>query len=150
VSAYVAAFVGQQNFFAGTLTGDGSSVSTAYGLLRPAAPITSVKAGGRVRVAVRPEFITIGVDRPDGEANMAEGKVISVSHLGETMQFLVQLGPDMSLIARLPTPSAPELDVDSHVWCSWRPEPLQVFPDDGAIGTEAFAVPLTTAAISSN
>jgi len=150
VSAYVAAFVGQQNFFGGTVTGDGSAVSTEYGLLRPATPITGVEAGGRARVAVRPEFVEISTERPSGDANLAEGRVIGVSHLGETQQFLVQLGPRLSLISRQPTPDAPELAIDSHVWCHWRPDSVQVFPDDEAVATGTFAAPPTTTAIPSS
>lgn len=147
VSAYVAAFVGQQNFFSGTVTGEGSGVATEYGLLRPAEPVTAVPAGGRARVAVRPEYIDLSVDRPALDANLAEGRVIGVSHLGETQQYLIQLGPEMSLIARQPTPDAPDLAIDSRVWCSWRPESLQVFPEDEPVPTGAFVAPPTTTAI---
>ena len=150
VSAYVAAFVGQQNFFSGTVTGDGSAVATEHGLLRPAAAVTAVEAGGRARAAVRPEFVEISADRPAGDANMAEGRVIGVSHLGETQQYLVQLGPDMSLISRQPTPDAPDLPVESRVWCSWRPDSVQVFPDDESAATGTFTAPPTTTAIQTS
>ncbi|CAG7616062.1 ABC transporter ATP-binding protein [Leucobacter soli] len=147
VSAYVASFVGQQNFFSGTVSADGSGIASEYGVLRPAAAVTAVGPGQRARAAVRPEFIEITADRPAVDANAVEGKVIGVSHLGETQQFLVQLGPEMSLISRLPTPNAPAVGVGDRVWCSWRPGSVQVFAEDEAITEDGFSAPPTTTAI---
>lgn len=147
VSAYVAAFVGQQNFFDGTVTPSGAGVDADHALLRPASEITSVAPGQRARAAVRPEFIEIAAERPPGDANMAQGRIIGVSHLGETQQFLVQLSPEKSIICRLPTPKAPRLSTGETVWCNWRPDSVQVFPHDDTDVTATFTKPPTTTAI---
>jgi len=146
-SAYVAAFVGQQNFFSGRVTADGTGVETDYGVLRPGAGGVTLGAGEAARAAVRPEFVEISSDPQAHEANHVEGRVIGVSHLGETQQFLIQLGPEMSIISRVPTPNAPELSVNETVWCHWRADSVQVFPADDGVGTDGFTQPPTTTAI---
>lgn len=147
VSAYVAAFVGQQNFFDGTVSANGADVNSDHAVLRPVSGVTSVAPGQRARAAVRPEFVEITVERPAGDANMVEGRVIGISHLGETQQFLVQLDADKSIISRLPTPKAPVLSTGASVWCSWHPDSVQVFPDDESVATGAISRPPTTTAI---
>ena len=114
-----------------------------HALIRPAEPVTTVAPGGAARAAVRPEFIELSASRPDGDANVAEGRVIGVSHLGETMQYLVQLGPDLSVISRRPTPDAPRLSLGATAWCSWRPDAVQVFAADGAASAAGFVEPPT-------
>jgi spermidine/putrescine transport system ATP-binding protein len=91
--------------------------------------------------------IDAALRRVDGvcsiDANLAEGRVIGVSHLGETMQYLVQLGSDLSVISRRPTPDAPRLAVGDVAWCSWRAESVQVFAADDAATAAGFVEPPT-------
>ncbi|BDV31833.1 ABC transporter ATP-binding protein [Microbacterium terricola] len=143
-SAYVAAFVGQQNFFDGTVAADAASVATPHVLVRPASPITSPAPGAPARAAVRPEFVELATTRPDTDANAAEGRIIGLSHLGETMQFLVQLDAEQAVLSRRPTPDAPRVAVGDSVWCSWRPESVQVFPHDDLAAAAGHVDPPTT------
>ncbi|UUT36548.1 TOBE domain-containing protein [Microbacterium elymi] len=115
--------------------------------MRPAARITDISPGIPALAAVRPEFVEISVERPDGDANIAEGRIIGVSHLGETMQFLIQFGREMSIIARRPTPDAPRVAINDTVWCTWRPESVQVFPTDESAIHGGFVQPPTTGTV---
>ena len=63
-SAYVAGFVGQQNFADGTATGQGG-VDSEIGPVRTTREIEH-GPGEKVRVAVRPEFIELGAGQPAG------------------------------------------------------------------------------------
>lgn len=146
-SAYVAAFVGQQNFFDGTVTADAAGIDSAQALLRPAAPITVVAPGGAVRAAVRPEFVELSSEQPAETANVVPGRLIGLSHLGEIMQYLIQIDAERSIIARRPTPEALRLVTGDTVWCSWRPESIQVFPADDSAVEGGYVVPPTTAAV---
>ncbi len=149
-SAYVAAFVGQQNFFDGKVSADGYAVETPQVLMRPAAMIDSVLPGEAARAAVRPEFIEIYEDRPAGDANAVPGRIIGISHLGETMQYLVQLSDEASIISRRPTPDAPRVGMGSTVWCTWRPESIQVFPADEAADRGGYMQHPTTGIVRTN
>lgn len=135
-SAYVAAFVGQQNFFRGPVTEKGTAVASAHVLVRSASdPLTAANG----EAAVRPENVRVEIERSGSalpEANAVRGEVIGISHLGETMQYLVRLGDDQSLVARRPTPEAPDLRVGDAVVCSWTPSHVLLFAaaDDATAG----------------
>ncbi|MEP6855714.1 MAG: ABC transporter ATP-binding protein, partial [Pedococcus sp.] len=136
-SAYVAAFVGQQNFFTGTATRDASGVETSHGTIIAAAPSARVSAGAAAQAAVRPELVDIvaSVEPSSGTssgANAMEGTLIGLSHLGETMQYLVRIGHDQTMVVRRPTPDAPHLGVGDAVCCTWRAESVQLFAADAA------------------
>ncbi|KAF2412786.1 spermidine/putrescine ABC transporter ATP-binding protein [Microbacterium sp. B35-04] len=153
-SAYVAAFVGQQNFFRGPAAEAGAAITSPHALVRATSPVlTSTNLG---EAAVRPEFIRIDKDPSTGsgtgsgsgtgacagagaslsEANAARGELIGVSHLGDTMQYLVRLGPDQSLIVRRPTPEAPALSVGDPVVCTWAAHHVLLFPAADAAAAE--------------
>ncbi|MGW9168832.1 ABC transporter ATP-binding protein [Agromyces sp. NPDC055658] len=142
-SAYVAAFVGQQNFFRGEVAEGGAAVASTHALVRGTAPELAGLANGQA--AVRPEFVEIAAARSDAsaEVNLARGTLLGVSHLGETMQYLVRLGDDQSLIVRRPTPEAPNLTVGDPVECSWRAESVLLFPADDAASAGGYVAPPT-------
>jgi spermidine/putrescine transport system ATP-binding protein len=139
-SAYVAAFVGQQNFFRGPVTA-GDAVSSPHVVVRSTA---HTLAGGAGEAAVRPENVRIeAAGAAIAETNAVRGELIGVSHLGETMQYLVRLGDDQSVIARRPTPEAPSLRVGDAVVCSWSPEHVLLFPADDAARAGGYIAPPT-------
>ncbi|NLP84448.1 ABC transporter ATP-binding protein [Microbacterium sp. CFH 90308] len=143
-SAYVAAFVGQQNFFRGAVAEAGAAITSPHALVRAAAPVLTTTNLGEA--AVRPEYIRIDKDDPSappGEANTTRGDLIGISHLGDTMQYLVRLGDDQSLIVRRPTPDAPVLEVGDAVVCSWAAHHVLLFPADDAAQEGGYVPPPT-------
>ena len=99
---------------------------------------------------MRPEYIRIDPSTGSvaaaggaGEANTARGELIGVSHLGDTMQYLVRLGTDQSLIVRRPTPDAPTLHVGDAVVCTWAPHHVLLFPADDAAQEGGYIAPPT-------
>ncbi|MGA6127277.1 MULTISPECIES: ABC transporter ATP-binding protein [unclassified Microbacterium] len=140
-TAYVAAFVGQQNFFRGTVTDGGAGIDSPHVRVRAAA---SVLPSGTGSAAVRPENVTIeGETDADAQPNEVRGELLGVSHLGETMQYLVRLGDDQSLIVRRPTPQAPRLALGDAVVCRWRPQDVLLFPSDDAAAAAGYVAPPT-------
>ena len=154
-SAYVAAFVGQQNFFRGPVAEAGAAITSTHALVRAASAVLTTNLG---EAAVRPEYIRIEQDPSTGsgtgtgsgaaggtrsDANVARGELIGVSHLGDTMQYLVQLGDDQSLIVRRPTPDAPALDVGDRVVCTWAAHHVMLFPADDAAQEGGYIAPPT-------
>ncbi|MDQ0894762.1 spermidine/putrescine transport system ATP-binding protein [Agromyces ramosus] len=147
VSAYVAAFVGQQNFFRGPVVEGGTAVDSPHALVRG---IRAELADGlQGQAAVRPEFVSIAPDASEaradaaGPVNTARGTLIGVAHLGETMQYLVRLGEEQSLIVRRPTPDAPQLAVGDPVVASWSAERVLLFPADDAASAGGYVAPPT-------
>lgn len=143
-SAYVAAFVGQQNFFRGPVAEAGAAITSTHALVRSATTVLTATNLGEA--AVRPEYIRIEQDAADGtfpDANVARGELIGISHLGDTMQYLVRLGDDQSLIVRRPTPDAPSLQVGDPVVCTWAAHHVLFFPADAAAQEGGYIAPPT-------
>ncbi len=147
-SAYVAAFIGQQNFVPGTMAADGARVDTAIGTLSAGRIDTTLKSGDAAQAAIRPEFVHVTpvADSVPAGTQGVDGKLIGLSHLGESMQYLVQLVSGQSILARRPTADAPALTNGDTVHCAWKPEHVQVFPADGAEMAAGFVRPPEVAA----
>lgn len=130
-SAYVAGFIGQQNFIEGTATADGRA-DTVVGMIASADKHVALAPGEKVTVAVRPEFVQLQAagSTLGGDLNRLDGTVLSTAHLGETIQFLVDLGNGVSMQSRLPTPSAPKLRAGDAAIVSFLPESVQFFASD--------------------
>ncbi|GGR29939.1 ABC transporter ATP-binding protein [Agromyces mediolanus] len=143
VSAYVAAFVGQQNFFRGPVVEGGAAVESPHAVVQGTGAALAGLANGQA--AVRPEFVRIEADDAAAPAapNSVRGTLLGVSHLGETMQYLVRLGEEQSLISRRPTPEAPTLELGQTVRCSWSAESVLLFPADEAAQAGGYVAPPT-------
>jgi spermidine/putrescine transport system ATP-binding protein len=137
-SAFVAAFIGQNNFWRGTATKDGME-----------APGVTIVSGHRAKglpqrspalASVRPEAISLSVVAPGATSNRVAGKIAGVSHLGDVIQFVVRAG-EHDLIARLPRHQAPKLLPGEAVWCTWSAEHAYVFSAEQA--DRVLADPLT-------
>ena len=128
-SAYVAGFVGQQNFLTG-VAGDEWQVETEVGTVRSTRTVP-VRPGQRVRVAVRPEVIALEPSPPtESGPNSVRGRVLGVAHQGETRQFLLDAGTERTLLVRRPTPVAPDLRVGDDAWAHWAAGDVHLFDHD--------------------
>ena len=126
-SAFVAGFIGKQNFFAGTSRGAGATVQGDGWTIRSSLRPMGVVEGGAALAAVRPEAIAISNEQPSDAQNTLSGELASVSHLGDVIQFVVLTPGRKEIIARLPRPGAPRLEVGGRVWCSWSADHTHVF-----------------------
>jgi spermidine/putrescine transport system ATP-binding protein len=132
VSAFVAGFIGQQNFFSGTARESGRVVQGDGWTIRTTEATTDVPDGAGALACVRPEAIAVGDVQPQGSENSVSGTLASVSHLGDVIQFVVLTPGHKEILARLPRPSAPRLEVGAQVWCSWEQDQTYVFGSEQA------------------
>ena len=146
-SAFVAGFVGQQNFMEGVLGADGVVEAGPVRLrsTRPRPGSEPVRAG-RVRAAIRPEYVTLAPAAPDGHTseNAVSGLLAGVAHLGETMQYVLEVPASTgttSLISRIPTPAAPSVRPGATVTASWSSDSVHLFTDDPAPAGSATTEP---------
>lgn len=130
-SSYVAGFIGQQNFLEATATADGSA-NTVVGKVITAGKNPRIGAGDQITVAVRPEFVQLqpAGSSVDGNINRLNGTILSTAHLGETVQYLIDLGTGISMQSRLPTPTAPKLREGDAAIVTFSPESVQFFPSE--------------------
>lgn len=130
-SAYVAGFVGQQNFLPGTARNE-RVADTPVGAVGTDNLHEHITLGDRIVAAVRPEFIEIhpaGIE-PAGIVNRLQGTVVSTSHLGETVQYLVDLGAGLSIQSRRPTPTAPRVRAGDAVTVTFRLDSVRFYPEE--------------------
>lgn len=142
-SAYVAGFIGQQNFLPGMMTSDLNVMESPFGVLRSVIPHPELEAGVDAQAAVRPEAVTVtatagtsAATAPTAENRIA-GEVLGVSHQGETLQFLVSIGAGQTLLSRVPRPTAPRLAVGDAVVCTWDATSVHLFPSEQATQAQA-------------
>ena len=135
VSAFVAGFIGQQNFFAGAaaeggrvVTGDGWTIRAERG--PGTGPATAVGAGDRVLAAVRPECVEVHERELPAAENVVGGELAGVSHLGDVLQYLVVTPAGNEVIARRPRASAARIAQGTRVWCAWSAADVHVFADE--------------------
>ncbi|MFJ6532175.1 ABC transporter ATP-binding protein [Microbacterium sp. NPDC091662] len=137
-SAYVASFIGQQNFVHGTVRADGDAVDTAIGVIGGRWGGERVAAGQPAVAAIRPEYIRL----EQGEGVGVRGRVLGVSHLGETLQVAVRIGEDATFLSRMPAPTAPQIGVDDEVRCVWSSADARLFAADGIATTATHVITL--------
>jgi spermidine/putrescine transport system ATP-binding protein len=89
---FVADFIGQTNFFEGTIIDDGDPVvvDEDSGLVIKCAPVDFVSKGSRVAVAVRPEKVA-PVNGHGTMVNRAEGTLLRKTYLGDLVHYQVLL-----------------------------------------------------------
>ncbi len=129
-SAFVAGFIGRNNFWRGTSTGSGVRANDGT-VFVSSSPEERVAAGGAALAAIRPECILLAAGEPDGEANKVSGSVASISHYGDTLQFVVRTS-ERDIIALLPRQTAPRMSLGDTVWCHWSAADVYQFSADQA------------------
>ena len=137
-SAYVASFIGQQNFVHGTVRATGDAVDTAIGVIAGRWGGERVAADQPAVAAIRPEYIRL----EQGEGGGVPGRVLGVSHLGETLQVAVRVGEDATFLSRMPAPTAPRVGVDDAVRCVWDPADARLFAAEGIPTTATHVITL--------
>jgi spermidine/putrescine transport system ATP-binding protein len=139
-TAFVAGFIGQQNFFHGTANDSGTVVRTENGVTVRSArrlPEGAGPAEGQgALAAVRPEDVSVAALTPTDTAahseNRAVGVLGSVAHLGDVMQYVVVSPGGSDVIARVPRGRASQLEPGQDVVCAWPADRVHVFDDQQA------------------
>jgi spermidine/putrescine transport system ATP-binding protein len=126
-SAFVAGFVGRNNFWRGTAK-DGGVVADDGTVFKSARPEESLAPGAGAIAAVRPECFRVDTTDPGRDVNVLPGVVASVAHFGDVMQYVVTAG-SREIIVLTPRAAASRLEMGDNVWCSWSAEDVYQFSD---------------------
>jgi len=126
-SAFVAGFIGQQNFFEGTAREHGSLVEGDGWTIRSSNRSPDAVDGRPALAAIRPEAVQLQEEQPGDPANSVPGTLAGISHLGDVIQFVVLTKGQKEILCRLPRPRAPKLAVGGDVWCTWDADHVHVF-----------------------
>jgi spermidine/putrescine transport system ATP-binding protein len=129
-SAFVAGFIGRNNFWRGTSTGAGVRANDGT-VFVSSNPEETVANGSPALAAVRPESINLASTLPSGDSNHVGGTVASVSHYGDTLQYVVRTA-ERDIVALLPRQNAPRMAPGDDVWCHWSAADVYQFSADQA------------------
>ena len=124
-SAFVAGFIGRNNFWTGTATEDGARADdgTVFVASRPEEDVPN---GEQALPAVRPECIHLTAEQPQRPENSCRGEVAGVSHFGDVLQYVVTVG-ERDLLVLAPRLDARRFAVGEGVWCSWSADDVYLF-----------------------
>jgi spermidine/putrescine transport system ATP-binding protein len=131
-SAFVAGFIGQQNFFTGTADDGGRAIrghGTTFVSNRDGEHLST---GADALAAVRPEAIVVSGSDPGQSTNVLRGELAGISHLGDVIQFVVLAEDGNEVLSRVPRTKAPRLETGQQVWCAWDAEHTYLFASDQA------------------
>jgi spermidine/putrescine transport system ATP-binding protein len=126
-SAFVAAFIGRNNFWHGRATADGVLADDGT-IFRVSKPEESLTSGQGAIAAVRPECFTLSPTDPGRHENVLEGTVASVAHFGDVLQYVVRSG-DRDIVVLSPRASGSRLGLGDDVWCTWAADDVYQFSD---------------------
>ena len=106
-------------------------------------PRPATAAGGPdlevVRAAIRPERMHVApAGENSGEANTARGSVISYSFLGDVIQYMIVVGDNDEILARVPAAGREPISAGTEVGLSWDADAVAVY--DREPGAAAAAV----------
>ena len=124
-SAFVAGFIGRNNFWRGVATADGVQADDGT-VFVVSNPDEQVAAGQPALAAVRPENFQLVTEEPDTARNSIPGSVASVAHFGDTLQYVVRTS-SRDVLVLTPRANAPRLAVGDDVWCTFTSSDVYSF-----------------------
>jgi spermidine/putrescine transport system ATP-binding protein len=132
-SAYVAGFIGQQNFFSGTVDrADGGAVGIPVeGARIVSSRPSGLPAGSAATFAVRPEHVTVGAAAEAGP-NVVPATLMSVSRLGAALQLVLLTAGGIKITARASRTVDVPTTIGGTVSCRWDAADVHVFPGSAA------------------
>lgn len=128
-TAFVASFIGAQNFIAGNRVDDtlrmksGENITFEAGLAAP-----HLARGAKVLGAVRPENVSLSVDEAHAAPNRVKATVVASVMLGDSLEYVLRLNDGTEFIARLPRRGAQALGPGAEVFAHWEPQFFHLFP----------------------
>ncbi|MFL6071549.1 MAG: ABC transporter ATP-binding protein [Actinomycetes bacterium] len=131
-SAFVAGFIGQQNFFTGIADEGGRAIRGQRTTFVSSRDGERFAAGSDALAAVRPEAIVVRASDPGQSTNVLRGELAGISHLGDVIQFVVLAEDGNEVLSRVPRTKAPRLETGQSVWCTWDAEHTYLFASDQA------------------
>ena len=124
-SAFVAGFIGRNNFWQGLATEHGirADDGTEFVASRPEEDVPN---GQPALAAVRPECINLSAERPADSNNVTAGVVAGVSHFGDVLQYVITV-KDRDLLVLTPRAHAARFQQGDNVFCHWSADDVYLF-----------------------
>ena len=131
-SRFIADFIGEINFIAGTVAelGDFVVVDTGLGPVRGRASGANIQRGDSVLCAIRPEGLEFVEGEPGPGENTVSGQVRNAVYLGEVEQYVIDLVDGTPLKVIEYDPINPKAARGDEVRLAFSPSKVVVLPAD--------------------
>lgn len=130
-TAFVAGFIGTQNFISGTRVDDSTQMKTDRGdTLVAGRSLGVVSREAKVLGAVRPENMMLSRQEPTSAANRIRATIEASVMLGDTLEFVLSANGVGEMIARLPRRGTEALTPGTPVWTHWDEACFTLYPYD--------------------
>lgn len=130
-SAFVADFIGKQNFIEGMRDGNELAMTTLGGRrLLAGRTAAGTTASGRVLGAVRPEHVVLTPQEPLEAVNRLQGRMAATVMLGDTVEHVLALPDGTEFLCRMPRSRDTGLAPGATAWAHWSPEVLALLPHE--------------------
>ena len=127
-SYFVADFIGDMNFFAGTCCAEGLRLATGTTLRGPVASGEDSQAW----LAVRPDKLSFSPRPPAStEDNALEGEIVDISYGGDYLSIRLRVPEtDALILAKVGTgdPNVARIERGQTLWCLWPPSSSRILP----------------------
>ena len=142
-SAFVAAFIGRNNFWQGVATDDGVRADDGT-VFRVSRPDEQLSPGAGALAAVRPECFKLVTTEPASSANTLRGTVASVAHFGDVLQYVVEANRREIVVLAPRADGSTRFSNGDEVWCTWNADDVYQFSDRQAeiVLKEAAGIPV--------
>jgi spermidine/putrescine transport system ATP-binding protein/putrescine transport system ATP-binding protein len=138
-SREVGAFIGTMNFLRGHIAAVEPEAivvdADAAGSFRVAGTGGGRAAGDSILVGIRPEKLTVSVERPAEGANAIRGRFAAMSYFGDRSHYFVEVegvAQRISVASQNDLQhlgSVGQLDYGTEVWLTWAPEGAVILAD---------------------
>jgi spermidine/putrescine transport system ATP-binding protein len=136
-TAFVAGFIGSQNFFPGRIEADGRLTGDSAVVIVGDRIAGAVATGGRGLGAVRPENLKLSIAEPSATVNKAHGRVVATVMLGDMVEYILRLPNGEELFSRLPRGAEALPGQGQEVWAYWAQAHATIFPYEALSGRES-------------
>jgi spermidine/putrescine transport system ATP-binding protein len=127
-TAFVAGFIGRNNFWSAMATADGARERDGIIFVssRSERPVVS---GQAVRVAVRPEHIQLVADNPGHHSNVVSGTIAHVAQYGGTIQYVLRTVSN-DVVIQLPVGRRLGFAVGHTAYARWNADHVFLYAGD--------------------
>jgi spermidine/putrescine transport system ATP-binding protein len=127
-TAFVAGFIGTQNFLPGYRVDDSLIMRSEQDVVFEARRAArGLARDAHVLGAVRPENVLLAADEPS-VPNRVKARIAATVMLGDTMEFVLALPDGRELLSRMPRRIAGNMPQGAEVWAYWEAESFNLFP----------------------
>jgi len=129
-TAYVADFIGAQNFISGTRIDDSMTMrDQSNALFRAGRVAGDIQRSAPVLAAIRPENVALSLGEPVSSENKLPATVAASVMLGDSVEFVLHTEDGKEFVSRLPRRGIEIYVPGTRVWAHWEPQFLCLFPE---------------------